>query len=84
VRKLLMHAPLAVADARWTDPHTKANALLQAHFSRSPLPGDLAADQKTVVLQAVRLLQARALGSDFELQINLRCNKILVGGFQSK
>ena len=58
MRKLLMHAPLAVdSNTRWTDPHTKANALLQAHFSRTPLQGDLAADQKSVVLQAVRLLQ---------------------------
>ncbi|KAK9842537.1 hypothetical protein WJX81_005041 [Elliptochloris bilobata] len=58
VRRLLAHAPLAVADARWTEPRTKANALLQAHFSRQPLSGDLAADQRTVVLQATRLLQA--------------------------
>ena len=60
MRRLLAHAPLAVADARWTEPRTKANALLQAHFSRQPLSGDLAADQRTVVLQATRLLQARA------------------------
>ena len=43
------------------DPHTKANALLQAHFSRAPVAGDLAADQRTVVLQAVRLLQVCTL-----------------------
>ena len=60
MRRLLMHAPLAVEAARWTDPHTKANALLQAHFSRAPVAGDLAADQRTVVLQAVRLLQVCA------------------------
>ncbi len=30
VRKLLMHAPVAVDKPRYTDPHTKANALLQA------------------------------------------------------
>ena len=58
MRRLLTHAPLAVTDARWTEPRTKANALLQAHFSRQPLSGDLAADQRTVVLQATRLLQA--------------------------
>ena len=57
MRRLLTHAPLAVTDARWTEPRTKANALLQAHFSRQPLSGDLAADQRTVVLQATRLLQ---------------------------
>lgn len=29
VSKLLMHAPVAVANHRATDPHAKANALLQ-------------------------------------------------------
>jgi Sec63 Brl domain len=29
VRKLLMHAPVAVDAPKYTDPHTKANALLQ-------------------------------------------------------
>lgn len=29
VRKLLTHAPVAVDKPRYTDPHTKANALLQ-------------------------------------------------------
>jgi len=65
VRRLLAHAPLAVTDARWSEPRTKANALLQAHFSRQPLSGDLAADQRTVVLQATRLLQARAAGAQW-------------------
>ncbi len=59
VRKLLLHAPLSLEAPKWTSPHTKANALLQAHFSRTPLAGDLAADQRSVVQQAVRLLQAR-------------------------
>jgi hypothetical protein len=57
VRKLLLHAPLAVEAPKWTDPHTKANALMQAHFSRTVLAGDLAADQRTVVQQSTRLLQ---------------------------
>ena len=35
VRKLLLHAPLAIVEPKWTDPHTKANALLQSHFSRA-------------------------------------------------
>ena len=29
VEKLLAHAPVAVDRPRYTDPHTKANALLQ-------------------------------------------------------
>ena len=48
---------MAVDNAKWTDPHTKANALLQAHFSRSNLTGDLQADQRVVVPLATRLLQ---------------------------
>ena len=58
VERLLAHAPVSVDRPRYTDPHTKANALLQAHFSRVPLSGDLAADQRTVVQEASRLLQA--------------------------
>ena len=58
VRKLLLHAPLAVDSPKWTDPHTKVNALLQSHFSRTTIPsGDLAADQRTVLQQTTRLLQ---------------------------
>ena len=60
MRKLLLHAPLPVDAPKWTDPHTKVNALLQAHFSRASIPsGDLAADQRTVLQQTTRLLQVR-------------------------
>lgn len=58
VRKLLLHAPLALDKPRFTDPHVKANALLQAHFSRRELPGDLGLDQRGVVEGSVRLLHA--------------------------
>ena len=61
MRKLLLHAPLAVDAPKWTDPHTKVNALLQSHFSRASIPsGDLAADQRTVLQQTTRLLQVRS------------------------
>lgn len=41
------------------DPHTKANLLLQAHFSRLPLPiSDYVTDTKTVLDNSLRLLQA--------------------------
>merc|ERR1711981_1291259 len=36
----------------------KANVLLQAHFSRMPLSSDLRADQKVVLSDAIRFLQA--------------------------
>lgn len=58
VRKLMLHAPMSVEAPKWTDPHTKANALLQSHFSRRSLSDDLSADQRTVVGQSTRLLQA--------------------------
>lgn len=64
VRRLLAHAPVAVdAEPEPGDPHAKANALLQAHLSRAVLPGggasgELAADQRRVVRDAARLLQA--------------------------
>ena len=57
VRKLLLHAPLAVTSAKWGAPATKVNALLQAHLSRTSLSGDLAADQRSIITQATRLLQ---------------------------
>lgn len=60
VRKLLAHAPVAIDKAaRYTDPHTKANALLQAHFSRVSIAGDMTTDQRSILGDASRLLQAR-------------------------
>jgi len=58
VRRLLAHSQLALEGARPGDPAAKANALLQAHFSRRPVGGDLAQDQRGVLLDASRLLQA--------------------------
>ncbi|GIL50154.1 hypothetical protein Vafri_6292 [Volvox africanus] len=58
IQKLLMHSPVSVTQPRPSDPHCKANVLLQAHLSRTPLGGDLALDQKEVVRDSVRLLQA--------------------------
>jgi pre-mRNA-splicing helicase BRR2 len=42
----------------YSEPHTKANVVLQAHFSRIALGVDLQADQQAVLLDALRLLQA--------------------------
>ena len=40
------------------DPHTKANLLLQAHFSDLPLPvTDYKTDTKSVLDQAIRVIQ---------------------------
>ena len=59
VRKLLAHAPLSHTPERlrYSDPHIKTYALLQAHLSRTHLTPDLAADLRTVLPLATRLLQ---------------------------
>jgi pre-mRNA-splicing helicase BRR2 len=58
VEKTLAHAPLALERPRYTDPHTKVNALIQAHLSRSGLNPDLSSDAKLIIAAAPRLLQA--------------------------
>ncbi|KAK1375685.1 U5 small nuclear ribonucleoprotein 200 kDa helicase-like protein [Heracleum sosnowskyi] len=59
IRSLLMNNErFSFDNPNCTNPHVKANALLQAHFSRQPLSGDLAADQAEVLLTATRLLPA--------------------------
>ena len=58
VEKLLRHAPLAVEKPRYADAHTKVNALLQSHISRSHMNPDLRHDARQAVLLAPKLLQA--------------------------
>ncbi|PKA59387.1 DEAD-box ATP-dependent RNA helicase ISE2, chloroplastic [Apostasia shenzhenica] len=58
IRKLVHHQKFSFENPKCTDPHVKANALLQAHFSRHVVVGNLAADQREVLLSAHRLLQA--------------------------
>ena len=43
----------------WENPGVKANLLLQCHFGRCALPiSDYVTDQKSVLDQAIRILQA--------------------------
>ncbi|KAJ8772568.1 hypothetical protein K2173_027745 [Erythroxylum novogranatense] len=58
LRRLINHQRFSFDNPRYTDPHVKANALLQAHFSRQTVGGNLALDQREVLLSASRLLQA--------------------------
>ncbi|KAK1376812.1 U5 small nuclear ribonucleoprotein helicase [Heracleum sosnowskyi] len=58
IRRLNNHQRFSFDNPKCTDPHVKANALLQAHFSRKMVGGTLAADQKKVLLSASRLLPA--------------------------
>ena len=57
LRQLAAHVPLSNDSLKYTDPHTKAFLLLQAHLSRIPVAGDLAMDQKTVLKDVLRLVQ---------------------------
>lgn len=59
LQKLAIHLPLKIDKAKYTDPHTKTNVLLQAHFSRRPLSADLHQDQQFVVENATRMIQVR-------------------------
>jgi pre-mRNA-splicing helicase BRR2 len=59
LKKMAHHLPLKITDAKeYTDPHTKANVLLQAHFSRVPLGAGVKTDQDKILPDATRLLQA--------------------------
>jgi len=50
--------PIPVDPLTFDSPHTKAHLLLQAHFSRAPLPiTDYLTDTKSVLDQALRILQ---------------------------
>eukprot|EP01027_Heterolobosea_sp_BB2_P011038 GEZU01016104.1.p1 GENE.GEZU01016104.1~~GEZU01016104.1.p1 ORF type:complete len:2151 (-),score=711.87 GEZU01016104.1:145-6597(-) len=58
LEKMAHHSPLKIDKPKYTDPHTKANILLQAHFSRTKLSSDLEADRALILEQALKLLQA--------------------------
>nr|XP_009758634.1 PREDICTED: U5 small nuclear ribonucleoprotein 200 kDa helicase-like [Nicotiana sylvestris] len=58
IRRLINHQRFPFENPKYVDPHVKANALLQAHFSRQMVRGNLASDQQEVLLCASRLLQA--------------------------
>ncbi|KAJ0262082.1 Brr2 [Hirschfeldia incana] len=60
VRRLINHQRFSFENPNCTDPHVKANALLQAHFSRQGPITNLEMDQREVLLSATRLLQAMA------------------------
>ncbi|KAL4570790.1 hypothetical protein LXL04_026453 [Taraxacum kok-saghyz] len=58
IRRLIHHQRFSFENPKYADPHVKANALLQAHFSRQTVGGNLGSDQREVVVTATRLLQA--------------------------
>ncbi|KAM1767239.1 hypothetical protein ACFX12_045349 [Malus domestica] len=58
VRRLINHQRFSFENPKCTDPHVKANTMLQAHFSRQPVGGNLTMDQQEVILSATRLVYA--------------------------
>jgi len=58
LRQMAGHLPLKIDKAKYNETSTKANILLQSHFSRRPLASDLQADKEIVLEAAPRLLQA--------------------------
>ncbi|KAF5776704.1 putative RNA helicase [Helianthus annuus] len=58
IRRLINHQRFSFENVKYGDPHVKAYVLLQAHFSRQLVGGNLGSDQREVVLSAGRLLQA--------------------------
>ncbi|XP_069155862.1 DExH-box ATP-dependent RNA helicase DExH12-like [Solanum lycopersicum] len=58
IKRLIHHLPFSIENPNYTDPHLKANALLQAHLCRRMVVGNLVFDQREVILSATRLVQA--------------------------
>jgi pre-mRNA-splicing helicase BRR2 len=58
IERLVRHQRFSIDKPKYGDPHVKANALLQSHFARHTVVGNLAADQREILLSAHRLLQA--------------------------
>ncbi|PJF17760.1 hypothetical protein PSACC_02423 [Paramicrosporidium saccamoebae] len=57
LERLQERLPIKLGD-NFHDPHVKANLLLQAHFSRIPLPHALDMDRQSVVGKTLPLIQA--------------------------
>ena len=57
-RNLSTKLPHKIGGAKFNDPHTKANVLLQAHLSRIQLSAELQQDTELIVGKAIRLIQA--------------------------
>lgn len=59
--ELAQRLPLQVNPHSYDSAHTKANLLLQAHFSRAQLPcSDYGTDTKTVLDNTIRICQVSA------------------------
>ncbi|CAN8318015.1 unnamed protein product [Cochlearia groenlandica] len=78
VRRLVTHQRFSFENPNCTDPHVKANVLLQAHLSRQEISRNMAMDQREVLLSARRLLQAMVdvISSNGCLQLALLATEV--------
>jgi pre-mRNA-splicing helicase BRR2 len=53
MQRLYDRCPVRISKPKMSDPHTKANVLLQSHFSRYQLPADLQSDLAELVLKRI-------------------------------
>eukprot|EP01132_Coremiostelium_polycephalum_P002462 gene2462-3044_t len=58
LQKMAAHLPLKIEKTDYSEVSTKVNVLLQSYFSRKPISADLHQDQKFILENATRLLQA--------------------------
>jgi pre-mRNA-splicing helicase BRR2 len=58
LQQLSARLPIKLPDAKYNDPHVKANLLLQAHFSRVALSAELQSDLELILGRSVGLVQA--------------------------
>jgi pre-mRNA-splicing helicase BRR2 len=90
LQQLVNHLPQKLPDAaKFSDPHTKALVLLQAHFSRHPLSAELASDQAVVLGHSLKLLQALVdvISSNGWLKpaiVAMECSQMIVQGLWDK
>jgi len=58
IERLVRHQRFSIEKPKYNNPHVQANALLQAHFSRHTVVGNLAPDQWEILISTHRLLHA--------------------------
>lgn len=58
LQQLHSKIPNKLSQAKMSDPHTKANLLIQAHLSRISLTAELQQDSEKIILKTIRLIQA--------------------------
>ena len=58
IERLVRHQRFSIEKPKYGDPHVQVNALLQAHFSRHTVVGNLAADQREILFSTHKMLHA--------------------------